>query len=163
MDQQLYALAHYHRQQNIAEEAIAHSTDLWRQFFINAEGDIVDTAFVEALQTFRNLHPNMELPRATLDGPPNYPWINDILNNTSSYLPTVQCPVLCMFGALDGLVPPQKSIHQLRSGLENAGQKPPTVIMYERVGRSFTLPGFRIIPGFFMDQIRFIREALEMD
>lgn len=163
MDQQLYALSAFHRQQNFSEQVITHSTELWRKFFTYAATDVVDTAFVIELQTFRAAHPDMELPQANLGNPPFLPRKSDLLNSTSSYLPTVQCPVLCIFGALDDRVPAQKSIHQLRTGLEKAGQQPPTVVVYEEASHSFTLPGFRIIPGLFMDQIRFMRKAVELD
>lgn len=163
MDQQLYALSAYHRQQNFSEQVITHSTELWRKFFTNAATDVIDTAFVVELQTFQAAHPDMELPQANLENPPFLPRKEDLLNSTGSYLPTVQCPVLCIFGALDDRVPAQKSIHQLRAGLEKTGQQPPTVIVYEEASHSFTLPGFRIVPGLFMDQIRFMRKAVALD
>lgn len=163
MDQQLYALSAYHRRRNFSEQAIAQSAELWRKFFTYAATDVIDTSFVAELQTFRAAHPSMELPQANLENPPYLTQKEDIMNSTGSYLPDIKCPVLCIFGSLDDRVPPQKSIHQLRTGLEKAGQQPPNVIVYERASHSFTLPGFRIVPGLFMDQIRFMRKAVALD
>ncbi|MEO1260768.1 MAG: CocE/NonD family hydrolase [Bacteroidota bacterium] len=161
MNQQLFALAEFHRQRNHSEEAIARSSEVWRQFFLTAADGTIDTAFVEEAQQVRSLYPNMELPNPNLETPPYYPWLDDILNRTSDYLPTVKCPVLCLFGPLDDRVPTQKSIQQLQAGLKKAGQPPAEVIVYDEVvGHSFTLPGFRIVPGLFMDQIRFMQKTL---
>ncbi len=163
MDQQLYALSAFHRSRNHAEDAIARSTEIWRQFFINAAHDKIDTAFVEEAQAVRALYPDMELPNPNLENPPYFPWKDDILNSTSDYLPTVQCPILCLFGSLDDRVPPQKSIHLLRPGLEKAGQVPPEVIVYDGAGHSFMLPGYRIVEGLFLDQVGFIRRVVGLE
>ena len=163
MDQQLYALSAFHRSRNHSEDAIARSTEVWRKFFLSVAHEKIDTAFVEEAHVVRNLYPNMELPNPNLDEPPYFPWRDDILNRTSDYLPTVKCPVLCLFGSLDDRVPPQKSIHLLQTGLEKAGQAPSEVIVYDGAGHSFMLPGFRIVEGLFLDQVRFMRRVVRMD
>ena len=66
-------------------------------------------------------------------------------------------------GALDDRVPPHKSVEQVRLEMEKAGQEPPEVIMYPGVGHNFNLPGYRIVPGLFMNQVRFIRKAVDLD
>ncbi|MCB0705343.1 MAG: acetylxylan esterase [Saprospiraceae bacterium] len=161
MDQQLYALAAYHRQLGYLEEAIVQSSEIWRRFFLSAASGKVDTVLVEMAQVFASQYPDMQIPRPVLQHPPQLPWTSDILSNTSSYLPNVNAPIQCIFGPLDDRVPAQKSIHILRTTLEANGKNPPEVILYEGTSHSFMLPGFRIVPGLFMDQVRFMKRALQ--
>lgn len=162
-DQQLYAISAFMRQQNVQETVIVKALALWDRFFDLAAQQAIDAAFVEELSALRAQHPRLMLPTANAENPPFFPLRDDIYNATKDYLSTIKCPVLSAHGTLDDRVPAQKSVFYLREGLKTAGNDQLTVLFYEGAGHSFQLPGFRIAPGFFMNEVRWIRTVLGMN
>lgn len=156
MDQQLYALPAHHRQQGFPEEAIARNTDLWRRFFQAVAKEEPDESIDSDLSALRRSHPRMILPRPTNGEVPSLPWAADLKDDGRTYLSQIDCPVLALYGTEDDRVPPQRSANLLREGLVAAGKQPPEIIIYAGASHSFQLPGQRIVPGLFMDQVRFI-------
>ena len=162
-DQQLYAIGAFLRQQNVQEEVIAKAVSLWERYFTLVHEQKIDLDFVETLADLRSQFPSLMLPGAGANRAPQYPWPNDIYNATKDYLSNIKCPVLSAHGSTDDRVPAQKSIHLLEEGLKAAGNDQLTVLVYEGANHSFTLPGFRIAPGFFMNEINWIKQVLQLD
>jgi dienelactone hydrolase len=160
MDQQLYALPAHHRQRGFPEEAIVRNGDLWRRYFQAVAQKKSDVSIDPDLAKLRQLHPEMILPPPTNDEVPSLPWAADLKDDGRTYLSKVDCPVLALYGTEDDRVPAQRSANILREGLVAAGKNPPEVIIYPGASHSFQLPGQRMVPGLFMDQVRFIHSVM---
>lgn len=160
MDQQLYAFSAHHRQRGFPEEAIARNADIWRRFFQAVAAGKSDASIDPDLSDLRRSHPEMILPGPTNGELPTLPWAADLTDDGRTYLSSIDCPVLAMYGTEDDRVPAHRSAQLLREGLTAAGKKAPDIILYPGAGHSFQLPGQRIVPGLFMDQVRFIRSVM---
>lgn len=159
-DQQLYAIGSFLRQRNVTEELIVRILQLWDQYFDLAHRQEVDQEYIEAVSKMRAAHPDLMIPTAPRSQAPPFPWRDDIFDATKSYLPNVHCPVLSEHGVNDDRVPPYKSVHFLETGLAAAGNEALTVIYYENANHSFTMTGFRIAPGLFMNEVLWTKAVL---
>lgn len=161
-DQQLYAIGAFLRQRNVTEELIVQILQLWDQYFDLAHRQVVDQQYIEAVNKMRSAHPDLMIPAAPANQAPPFPWLDDIFDATKDYLKDIQCPVLSEHGVQDDRVPPYKSVHFLEAGLAEAGNEELTVIFYQNADHSFTMPGFRIATGLFMNEVLWIKEVLGM-
>jgi hypothetical protein len=161
LDQQLYAFSTHHRQRRFPEEAIARNGDLWRRYFRAVADGKSDASIDPDLSALRGDFPEMILPSPTNGEVPALPWSADLKDDGRDYLPKIDCPVLAMYGTEDDRVPARRSANILREGLVNAGKEPPEIILYPGAGHSFQLPGQRIVPGLFMDQVRFLKAVMD--
>ena len=161
-DQQLYAIGAFLRQRNVEEEVIVKVLHLWDQYFELAHRQEVDTAYVAAVAKMRAKQPNLLLPAAPADQAPPFAWPDDIYDATMNYVTKIKCPVLSEHGVNDDRVPPLKSVHFLKENLAKAGNENLTVILYPNANHSFMMPGFRIAPGLFMNEVNWIRQILGM-
>ncbi len=159
-DQQLYAIGAFLRQRNVTEELIVQILHLWEQYFDLAHRQVVDQEYIAAVNKMRAAHPDLMIPAAPANQAPPFPWRDDIYDATKRYLPNIHCPVLSEHGVEDDRVPPYKSVHFLETGLAAAGNDALTVIFYQNANHSFTMPGFRIAPGLFMNEVLWIKEVL---
>lgn len=160
-DQQLYAIGAFLRQQNVTEELIVQVLQLWDQYFDLAHRKVVDPEYIEAVNKMRVAHPDLMIPAAPVNQPPPFPWLDDIYDATKLYLTNIHCPVLSEHGVNDDRVPPYKSVHFLETGLAAAGNEALTVIYYQNADHSFTMTGFRIAPGLFMNEVLWTKEVLK--
>ncbi|NRB52719.1 MAG: prolyl oligopeptidase family serine peptidase [Saprospiraceae bacterium] len=161
-DQQLYAIGAFLRQSNATEEVIVQILHLWERYFDLASRQEMDQAYIDAVARMRKAHPALMLPAAPANQAPSFAWPDDIYDATNDYLESIRCPVLSEHGVHDDRVPPYKSIHFLREGLSKAGNEALMVILYANANHSFTMPGFRIAPGLFMNEVNWVREVLNM-
>ncbi|WP_020570183.1 alpha/beta hydrolase family protein [Neolewinella persica] len=161
LDQQLYAFSAHHRQRGFPEEAIARNADLWRRFFQAVANERSDVSIDPDLAALRSAHPQMILPQPTNGQVPSLPWAADLKDDGRTYLGKINCPVLALYGTEDDRVPARRSANLLREGLIKAGKQPPEIILYSGASHAFQLPGQRIVPGLFMDQVRFIRSVTQ--
>lgn len=161
-DQQLYAIGAFLRQRNVTEEHIVQALHLWERYFDLASREEIDQQYVDAVAKMRSAHPDLMLPAAPGNQAPPFAWPDDIYDATKDYLTSVHCPVLSEHGVDDDRVPPQKSIHFLKEGLSQAGNDALTVILYPNANHSFTMPGFRIAPGLFMNEVNWIKKVLKL-
>jgi dienelactone hydrolase len=159
LDQQLYAIPAHHRQRGFPEEAIVRNADIWRRFFQAVAEKNPDASIDPDLAQLRQSHPGMILPRPTNGEIPPLPWAADLEDDGRTYLDKIDCPVLALYGSEDDRVPAHRSVQLLRQGLLAAGKAAPEVILYPGASHSFQLPGQRIVPGLFMDQVRFIHSV----
>lgn len=160
-DQQLYAIGAFLRQQNIQEDTIVQALYLWGKYFELAHQQQLDRDYIAAVGQMRKDHPELLLPSAPTDRPPSFAWPDDIYDATMDYLSSIRCPVLSEHGADDDRVPAQKSIHFLREGLAKANHDQLSVILYPQANHSFMMPGFRIVPGLFMNEVNWIKQVLK--
>lgn len=161
LDQQLFALSTHHRNADFPEEAIARNTELWRRFFRSVADQQLDEALAKDVQALREKQARMFFPNASAGQIPQLPWAADLTDDGRTYLPKINCPVMALYGLQDDRVPARRSATLLSSGLTQAGKQAPMIKLYPEANHSFQLPGQRIVPDLFMDQIRFIKEAIK--
>ncbi|MBX2871775.1 MAG: prolyl oligopeptidase family serine peptidase [Saprospiraceae bacterium] len=161
-DQQLYAIGAFLRQRNVTEERIVQVLHLWEWYFDLASRQEIDQEYVDAVAKMRSAYPDLMFPAAPRNQAPPFAWPDDIYDATKDYLATIHCPVLSEHGVDDDRVPPNKSIHFLAEGLKQAGNDGLTVIRYPNANHSFTMPGFRIAPGLFMNEVNWMKETLKV-
>ena len=161
-DQQLYAIGAFLRQRNVQEDTIVKALHLWDQYFELAHRQEFDSAFVAAVAKIRAKQPDLLLPAAPADQAPPFAWPDDIYDATMDYATKIKCPVLSEHGVNDDRVPARKSVHFLEKSLAKAGNEDLTVVFYPNANHSFLMPGFRIAPGLFMNEVNWIKQVLGM-
>ena len=159
-DQQLYAIGAFLRQRNVQEETIIRALHLWERYFDLAHKQEIDHAYIAAVDQLRKENSELILPPAPANQAPAFAWPDDIYDATMDYVTKIKCPVLSEHGANDDRVPPNKSIHFLREGLAKADNDQLSVILYPNTNHSLMMPGFRIAPGLFMNEVNWIKEVL---
>lgn len=159
-DQQLYAIGAFLRQRNVKEEMIVKALHLWDQYFELAYRQELDSAYIAAVAKMRAEQPDLMLPAAPSGQAPPFAWPDDIYDATMDYLTKVKCPVLSEHGVNDDRVPARKSVHFLEQSLAKAGNEDLTVVFYPNANHSFLMPGFRIAPGLFMNEVNWIKQML---
>lgn len=160
MNVQLYAIEQHLRGQFYPETIIVQTTNFWRKYYHQVSEQKIDTSLVLEAQRLRENYPELYLPAMPDTRLPLSPHATDVYSDPVDYLQPIKCPILSINGSLDERVPVQICVKRLEEALQKNGHEDYTKLWYSGANHSFLLPGFRIAPGLFMQQVHWMRKRL---
>ncbi|MEZ5057215.1 MAG: alpha/beta hydrolase [Saprospiraceae bacterium] len=128
---QLYAVDHYHRNQQVNEAEIVDILNIWKDYYDGIISNKLDTLHFEKIRSLQVNYPRAFLPPLSADLPLS-PRKEDLMDDTvAKEAAKISCPVLLQYGENDQRVNPYRSIQNF---YQNAGEgKNITVEIYSAV------------------------------
>ncbi|MBO6524950.1 MAG: alpha/beta hydrolase [Balneolaceae bacterium] len=158
---QIYANLEYARNLGVPETIAVEVAYIWSQYYDQFLTGVIKEELVEKVNAVRNRYPSLHLPPGTTRLPAGIESVN-ILDDTSTYLSKVNAPILFQYGANDDRVSPRGSISKINEALSQT-ESDFLILEYKNANHSLMLPGFKIASGIFMDQIKWIKQKVDIE
>lgn len=156
---QVYANLMYARNLGVPETIAVRTANVWRQYYDQFKINAIQDNLIQDIQQLRSNYPSLHLPPPSKELPAGI-ISEDIDNDASTYLNNVNAPILFQYGSNDERVSPKTSIANIERALSGHGDDY-LILNYANANHSLMLPGFKIAPGIFMDQIEWIKSKVE--
>lgn len=152
---QVFANLEHARSARVPETIATEAASIWSKYYDEFYAGEISQELVKRIGALRAEYSSLHLPPASTQLPAGIEADN-IHDDASTYLSDVSSPILFQFGTDDIRVSHQYSLVKINE----AAERTPfdfEVYLYRGANHSLMLPGFKIAPGIFMDQIEWIK------
>lgn len=155
MEQQLYAVNHFHRQRHVNERTNVRTLSVWQRYLQGIVDGAIPPDLPSEIATLQQLDSSLFLPPPTaeLPGSPN---AEDLQNDRIlREIKKLRRPVFLQYGELDERVDAQNSVYQLEQ--QAYIKRMVHVRFYHRANHSLMTPEGAIAPAYLVDKVNWLR------